>query len=118
MIGEKGEKVIAFTRHDLINDPLSPFWVKWSKKRKKELVIDMQSDAIAFHLARVEARARQQIERHAGRVAALSTDYGHEFSHNSICSWINVNDDDVPEHLRCQCEKNLYHPSRAGTSVK
>lgn len=111
--GFSGSRESDLMPHDLITDRLSPFWADWSKKRKRELAIDMWSAAIAFHLARMEARARQQIERHAGRSAALSALYGHEFSHGAVCSWINVNDDDVPEHLRADCEQHLYCLSRA-----
>ena len=68
----------------------------------------MKSEEVAFHLACVEARARHQIEGYAGQLAALTANYGHEFSHDSICSWANVNHAEVPEHLRAHCEENLY----------
>lgn len=118
VVGERGDDILSCTCNDLADDPLSPFWVEWSKKRKRELAIDVKPGAMAFHLARVEAHARQQVERHAGRVAALTAAYGHEFSHGSICAWICVNDGAVPEDLRGECEQHLYGHVEGENSVR
>ena len=90
-------------------EQLSDGWQDWAKEKDRAIVSTGGSHATASRIAIMEAAVRQQIERCAGRKAALSADcIQKEKNIRETDYFFVIEITDVPENMRAQLETDIY----------